>query len=314
MQLARALGPRRPHLMRWLPFGWLALLGLLVGTTAVAGDTVDRVRQTGALKLGYLEDAPPFSYLDESGKPTGYAVVLCEKVADAVKQELGMPGLRTDLVKVEFAQRFDAVKQGTVDLLCAAGTVTLSRREQADFSIPIFPAGIGALMRKDAPERMRAILAGKPEPKRPLWRASLGQVLKKRVFAVRTGTLTETWLEQKIGEFNIIAKIDPVTDDTAGVEAVVKRRADVLFGERSILLDAMHRNPAADDLLVLERQFTYDPFAMAMKRGADDFRLLVDRSLSRIYRSDEIDDIYSRFLGAPSEQMQVFFLHNALPE
>jgi putrescine:ornithine antiporter len=65
---------------------------------------------------------------------------------------------------------------------------------------------------------------------------------------------------------------------------------------------------------VLDRQFTYAPFAMAMKRGSEDLRLLVDRSLSRLYRSGEITQVYSRFFGAPGKGTQQFFEHTALPE
>lgn len=311
MQLARAVG----RVARRLRFGWLALLVVLGGAAGVAaGATLDGIRQTGTLRLGYLEDARPFSYVDEAGKPAGYAVALCEKIAAAAREALGKPGLRTEFVAVPSPDRLAAVKQGKVDLMCAAGAVTLSGREQADFSIPAFPGGIGALLRKDAPERMRAILAGEPHPKRPVWRASLGQILEKRKFAVVASSPTQTWLEKQIDEFEIIATIEPVAEIADGVEAVVKRRADVFFSDRATLLDASKRSPAADELVVLPREFTYAPYAMAMQRGADDLRLLVDRTLSRLYRSGEIDAIYTRFFGKPSGEVQVFFQHTALPE
>ena len=54
--------------------------------------TLDRVRETGKLVLGYRVDARPFSYQDASGKAIGYSVALCEKVAAEVKAELGRSG------------------------------------------------------------------------------------------------------------------------------------------------------------------------------------------------------------------------------
>ena len=45
----------------------------------------------GKLTLGYRADARPFSYRDEAGKPAGYSVALCQKIAEQVKTELGLP-------------------------------------------------------------------------------------------------------------------------------------------------------------------------------------------------------------------------------
>jgi hypothetical protein len=56
----------------------------------------------------------------------------------------------------------------------------------------------------------------------------------------------------------------------------VDRSANVFFADRSILLDAATRSPSAGDLTVLDRLFTYGPLALALARGDEDFRLLVD--------------------------------------
>jgi len=292
------------------------LMGSLLGIAAQPASpaTLDRVRESGTLRLGYVVDARPFSYRDASGKATGYAVTLCERVTAAVKQELGLPGLRAELVPLTLAERREAVAQGRVDLFCGADTATLGRREHVDFSIPIFPGGVGALMREDAPSRMRKILSGEPEPERPRWRASLGQILEKRTFSVHAGTTTQKWLEGRLEEFDIIAEIDPVDSYDTGVDRVLARRADVLFGDRAILMDAATRSASADDLIVLGRQFTYEPLALGLERGDSDFRLLVDRTLSRLYRSGEISAIYAPHFGQPDEAMQQFFERSALPE
>ena len=56
----------------------------------------------------------------------------------------------SDLNEFQTSERFDAIKLAQVDLLCGADTVTLARRADVAFSIPIFPGGIGALTRADA--------------------------------------------------------------------------------------------------------------------------------------------------------------------
>ena len=99
-----------------------------------------------------------------------------------------------------------------------------------------------------------------------------------------------------------------------GVDRVLAGRSDVLFADRAILLDAAAHNPSPRDLVVLERQYTYEPIALAFSRGDEDFRLLVDRTLSRLYRTGEIQAIYERYFGKPDANTLEFFRFVAMPE
>src|SRR2546427_6458169 len=237
MQLGRSLMLRRRGLLiAWIAAVQAALVLFMPGTAAPEGGTMDRIRDAGKVKLGYRTDARPFSY-EESGRVAGYSVVLCQRVADAVGAELGLPRIPVEYVKVESDDRFAVLEEGRIDRLCGAATATLERRTKVAFSIPIFPSGIGALLRKDAPERLKDALEGREPPYRPLWRASLAQVLEKRVLSARAGTTAESWLVQKRDEFNVNAEIVTVKTYPDGVDRVLGRRSDVLFGDRAILLD-----------------------------------------------------------------------------
>ena len=119
------------------------------------------------------------------------------------------------------------------------------------FSIPIFPSGIGALLRRDAPERLKAALEGREPPYRPRWRASLGQVLEKRVLSAEAGTTAASWLAERREALQVNAQIVTVASYSEGVDRVLGRRSDALFGDRAILLDAAARSPSAGDLVVL---------------------------------------------------------------
>jgi len=277
-------------------------------------ETLARVRQAGTLKLGYYTNAQPFSYQDEGGKPAGYAVALCQEIAKDLKAELGLPTLAVEFVSVTTSDRYDVLQQGKIDLLCGPSVETLARRKEVAFSIPIYPAGIGALMRADAPAALRDVLAGGEAPYRPQWRASAALALQKRTYSAATGTIVLTWLESKKDEFNINAGIVPVENNEAGVQRVLDGRTDVLFGERAMLQSAAKRNPSAAKLIVLDRMFTYEPIALALARGDDDFRLLVDRSLSRLYRTGAVQALYKGFFGDPGENILTFFRLCTIPE
>ena len=65
---------------------------------------------------------------------------------------------------------------------------------------------------------------------------------------------------------------------------------------------------------MLDRLYTNEPLALGLARGDEDFRLLVDRTLSRIYRSAEFSDFYGKWFGTPDESVMTFFRQSALAE
>ncbi len=295
---------------------WMAVLAaMLCPVLPAAAGTLDRVKTAGKIVLGYETDARPFSYQDEAGKPAGYAVALCQKVADEVKAALALPNLAVEWVPIKVEDRFQAVKQGTADLLCGSDSVTLTRRKDVDFSIPIFPGGIGAVLGSDASPALREILEqGSPSP-HPIWRGSPARtVLEQKKFSVVAGTTSEIWLKDRLNKFQLSAEIVPVESYAAGIERVVNGSTNVLFGDLPILLDASKRSASSRDLIVLTRHFTYEPLALAMQRGDDDFRLLVDGALSRTYQSDGFRDFFVEWFGPPAGSDVSFFQQTALPE
>ncbi len=175
----------------------IVLLALAGAAPASAG-TLDQIKKAGRIRLGYRTDARPLSYADESGKPAGYSVALCQRVVEATKVELGLADLPVEWVPVTIESRFRALQQGEIDLLCGAETATLARRGEVAFSIPTFPGGIGALLRADAPARLREVLSGRPPEFRPYWRGTAGQILQAQTFSVVTGTTSEGWLAGRV--------------------------------------------------------------------------------------------------------------------
>jgi ABC-type amino acid transport substrate-binding protein len=290
----------------------LALLAAFAAAQPVSAATLDRLRETGKLTIGYRTDARPFSYQDESGTADGYAVALCKEVAEQIKSEQGLSTLSVEWVPASVDDQFQAVKENKVDLLCGAAE-TLTSRKDVDFSIPIFPGGIAALIRADAPVGLKEVLSGRP-PSGPLWRGYPAQILRKQTFSVVAGTPGEKWLKDKLSELQIDAEVAPVKNYEEGIRRVLDGSSDVFFAERSILLDAAKRSPSAGDLLVLERQFTYAPLALALERGDPDLRFAVDKILSQFFGSETFRDLYVKWFGEPDENADTFFKWSVLPQ
>lgn len=289
----------------------LVLIGaaLLHAGASFAAGTLDKLRESGKFVVGYVSDGS--SQKDATGKVAGYAIALCTKVGDAARQELKLPSLAVELVQVSMEERFSAVAQGKIDMLCGA-VPTLERRAEVSFSIPVGFVGVNAVIRSDAPVRLVQVLTGQEPPPSVLWRGTGAP--ERRALAVVSGTTVERALADKLAERRIAIDVVSVKDTAEGVQAVVDRRADAFFDGRPLLLDAVARSPAKSDLVVLDRLFRRELLAFAIRRNDDDFRLTVDRALSRIYRSPELPTIYRTYLKDPDRETLEFFELMALPE
>src|SRR5215467_6721746 len=129
----------------------LALCGfVLAGHSAGAQSAVDGrlklLQETGTLRIAYRTDSRPFAYLDPQGKPTGYTIELCERIAKSLEQEIGKP-LTIKWVPVDTRTRFDAIMDGSADMECGSTTMSLSRLKLVDFSSVVFAESTGVLVR-----------------------------------------------------------------------------------------------------------------------------------------------------------------------
>lgn len=292
----------------------LVITATLLLQSLASAASLDRLRASNHLTLGYEPDTQPFSYADPSGKPAGYSIALCQKVAAAMKSALNLPGLTVEWVAVNLADRFRDVQGGKIDLLCGADSITLSRRKDVSFSIPIYPGGIGAMLRADAPYALRGLLEKGTPATQPIWRGSPARsILEKKTFSVVAGATSETWLAGRLQTFQLDATVVPVTSFEAGVRRVLARSADVFFDDRPILIEAAKRS-GSKDLLVLDRLFTHEPLALVLARDDEDLRLLADTVLSNLYATPELTDLYTNWFGRPSENTLAFFDSVKLPE
>jgi ABC-type amino acid transport substrate-binding protein len=286
---------------------------VLAAALPVSAATLDRIQETGQIKVGYVADARPFSFRNEAGAVEGYSAALCQQVVEQVKSQLKRSDIAVEWVPVRIGGLVSEVQQGNVDLMCTPIAQTLSRRNDVAYSIPVFPGGVRAVLRNDSAAALRDALAGTSGAK-AVWRGSpAATVLGTKSFAVVAGTTTESWLGGKLSSFQIDSKIVPVADYRAALQALLDRDVDAVFGDRALVLGAMDSS-ASESLTILPRLLTHEPLAFALARDDDDFRLLVDRALSASYRSDGFADLYSTWCGEFDDSTRAFFQWNTLAE
>lgn len=295
--------------LRVAAFGLVSLAATSTGTAA----TLDRIRDSGHIRFGYFDEARPFTYKGADGAADGYGAALCQRIAEQVKGELNLPDLKVDWVAVSVSDRLHDVEQGSVDVLCTPTSVTLNRRREVSYSLPVFPGGARAVLRANAPAALRQALSDTPST-RPVWRGSpAARTLRDTSVAAVSGSTTETWLTGGISAFQIGAKVVTVPDYKTGLQQLRDGKADVFFGDRAAALGAMDA-AGSKDFVVLDRIFTREMYALALLRGDEDFRLVVDRALSSLYSSGQIEGLYTQAFGAPDDAVRAFFRWNTLTQ
>ena len=279
----------------------MLVLGLLLATPASAQEarlTLDKIKAMNTILLGYRETSIPFSFTDKDGKPTGYSIELCTRIAGGIQQRLGLKDLAVRWVPVTPSTRIPELIRGRIDLECGSTTVTFSRMEQVDFSFLTFVDG-GSLL---------ATAASKI--------TGVGDLGGKRV-AVVPGTTTERALAAAMQKNMVSARVIGVADHAEGLDAIESGKADAYASDRLLLAGLTLKAKDADELVLSNQLYSYEPYALMTRRGDTAFRVEVNRALASLYRSGAIQPIYEKWFGPfdrAGSLVQAVYLLQSLPE
>jgi len=266
---------------------FVTLLLLLLSAGAVADSpTLERIAETGEIRIGYVPDAPPLSYEDEEGNVVGYSIDLCRHIASAIRFDLGLDKIDMQFKPlVTMDERIDAVANHEVDIECGGTTVTLSRRERVDFTLMTFITGSAILSRKN-----RAI-------------STVDELDKKRI-AVVAGTTTEDVVRRvaEVNDFRV--KVVPIRGHDEGMALLNDGKVDGYASDRAMLIGQVFRNAnAANDYAMTRSALSFEPYAFMITRGDTEFRLAADRALASIFRTARIRRIYQNWFGRYGEPL-----------
>jgi glutamate/aspartate transport system substrate-binding protein len=284
---------------RFLLAAVVAIMAVGPSAAQQLSGTLQKINDSGTIVLGHRDASPPFSFLDEKKQPAGYSVDLCLRIVEAVKTKLGRPDLTVKYVPVSAENRFDKVAEGTIDLECGNTTHTLSGQERVDFTLMTFITGASLLLPAGSSIQ------------------SVGDLSGKKV-AVVEGTTTETELRDKLKQGLIDAKVLPVKDHDAGIKMLEKAQVDAHAGDQLVLIGLARAAKDPNKFALAPEIFTYEPYALPVRRDDADFRLVADRALAQLYRTGQIAQVYDKWFGdwggRPSRLLLAMYALNGLPD
>ncbi len=274
-----------------------AALLCLLPHLAASADTIDTIKKTSTITIGYRADSAPFSSQGADGKPTGYSVALCLDIAKAIAQTQGIKGLKVLFQTVKATDRFEALRAGKIDILCEGTSETIQRMETLDFTLQTFVSGASLMVRADQQISGLQDLAGKK-------------------IGVLKNTTTADGLRGTLKKGNIAADVAMFDDHDAGLAALEEKAIDAYFADRELLIGLQARAKTPEALLVAEEYLTNEPYALAIRQNDYRLKLIANLTLSRLYRSRAIlDRFHDAFPGRkPSQLLTALYLLNGLPE
>lgn len=278
---------------------WLAAALILPSTNLLAEGTLDKIARTGEFVIGYRTDSSPLSYDNSEGEPSGYSVDICRRIAVGIKTHLDNKDFETKFVRVNSDERLSAVADGKIDIECGSTTITLSRQELVDFSLPTFATGATAMSLASSGIQTMSDLAG------------------KKVGVVK-GTTTVVQLENYLKENLIDAEIVFVADRIEGMTYLERGGIDALASDQIVLIGQIIEAFNPQKYSLMNNIISFEPYGFAVRRNDADFRLVVNKTIAQLYRSGQHGEIFYKWIGRTGVQvppiLAAMYQLNTIPE
>ncbi|QOZ67204.1 transporter substrate-binding domain-containing protein [Bradyrhizobium arachidis] len=263
---------------------WYSLMFLTALTAPAQAQTpvgtLAKIKEVGEIRLGHRDVSVPFSYLDQNQKPVGFAMDLCARIVDAVKDELKLPALQTRLQPIQLSTQIPLIENGTIDIVCGPATNTLERQKVVAFSNTIFVSSIRAVVRKDAPIKTFEDLKDKP-------------------VALTTGSTSITLLLARSQEKNFGFKQVLSPDHAASFLALTTGRSDAFVMDDILLAGLIASSQTPDNWRIIDDSLRTEPYGLIIRKGDPEFKALIDKTLVAMMKGGEFAELYAKWFTKP---------------
>ena len=240
------------------------------------GGTLEKIVASKTFAIAYREESVPFSFIDSSGKPKGYAIDICLKIAEEIETQFKLDKLDIKYVPITPQTRIPVIANGTANAECSSTTITTGRMKQVEFLTPNFITGTKLLVRKGSGINKIEDLEGK-------------------TLIALAGTTNEKAALEEIAKRKLKVNMVKVKDHPQALLNLEQGRADAYTSNDVVLygIRTMAKNPS--DYEVVGPFYSYDPFSIMIPKNDTDFRALGLKVMSDLYRSGEIFTIYKKW-------------------
>lgn len=198
----------------------LGVASLISGVASAQDSKLQEVLDRGYLIMGTGSTNPPWHFMDAAGNLTGFDVDMGRLIAK---------GLFDDPDKIQYVQqssdaRIPNLVTDKVDVTCQFMTVTASRSQQVEFTVPYYREGVGLLMPAGG-------------------KYADYDALKAAGSSVTVAVLQNVYAEDMVHAALADATVDQYESVDLAYQALNSRRADAVAADLSALKWLMVQNP-----------------------------------------------------------------------
>jgi glutamate/aspartate transport system substrate-binding protein len=262
---------------------WFLLLAFVAAAPGYAEEltgTLKKVKDSEEISMGIRESSYPLSYLDDRQQPIGYHIEVCNRIVDAVKSQLKMPGLKVKHQPVTSQNRIPLVVNGTVDLECGSTTNNEARQKQVSFVVTTFVTNVRMAVKKASGIKSLDQLGGKP-------------------VATTSGTTSVQLMRAHEKGKHIDFREVYGKDHADSFLLLETDRAVAFVMDDNLLagLIATSKNPA--DYALVGEVLNVEPIAVMVRKDDPQFKKLADDTVKGLMKSGELDKLYAKWFMSP---------------
>jgi glutamate/aspartate transport system substrate-binding protein len=237
------------------------------------------IKKTHVVRLGYRESSPPFSFLDQSNRPIGYSLELCEAIVEEIGVEVDDTNLKIEYVKVTSDDRIAAVVQNKIDLECGSTTANAERARQVAFSPLMFVAGTKLMVPK------ASSISGPAD-------------LKGKTVVVTKGTTNEQAMHALDKKLVLGINIVSAADHEQSYQMLVDGKADAFATDDILLYGLIARHKAQDKFRVTGDYLSYDPYGIMFRKAEPQLAAVVERTFHKLGSNRDLIPLYNKWFVA----------------
>jgi glutamate/aspartate transport system substrate-binding protein len=248
---------------------------------AMLSGTLKKVRDSGAVVIGYREASFPFSFVRPGVPlPLGYSIDLCLGVVDEIVRELGGYPSRVAFAPVTPDTRAQAVMSGQVDLECGSTTSNAERQRSVAFSPIIYVAGTKLLVKRASGIGSYRDLGGK-------------------TLVVTSGTTNEAAMKQLNDKYKLGITIVSARDHDQSYAMVADGKADAFATDDVLLYGFIVARKAQAAMVVVGDFITYEPYGIMFRRDDPLMAAAVTRAFLAMAQTRRLAAAYRRWFLEP---------------
>ena len=249
--------------------GIASALLLSLSSSALADSPIlDRVIETGVLRVAMTADQPPFNVRSRAKSLIGFDVDLAQALAKAMRVEL-------EIVEVPFGELLPELIAGKADMVISGMTITPERTRQVSFVGPYTLSGKSLLTTAG----IKGVVKDSAEFNDP----------QIRVVALENST-SESFVERNLPE----ADLRTIANYNEGIQMLLTGRIDAMVADVPILKLSMLRYPGAG-LSMIEPPLSIEPIGIAIPNNDVQFENLVRNYMFSIDKTGLTNHLYQKW-------------------